>query len=204
VQAGPPLDQAERRSRPHLAIHEIAFKVERSPFTLIFRVEVRKGALVVEHPDEDAEEGRDRWHSESLPRESASSRATEYPGLGVFEQPQATHFVRTALRAACGPEPAVMKVGVRSPRLAPAPTPPCRGFESTQQVALKQIRAPERSRLHRDGWDGGIRTRDPLNPMALLTDFATWRQREPRGHRGEHRDIKSGRYRYVPLAATGD
>ena len=111
MQAGPLLDQAERRSRPNLAIQEIAFEVERSPFTLIFRVEVGKGVLVVEHPDEDAEEGRDRWHAESLPRESASSRAAEHPGRKVFEQPQATHFVRTALRAACLPEPAVMKVG---------------------------------------------------------------------------------------------
>jgi hypothetical protein len=32
-------------------------------------------------------------------------------GTAGFEQPQATHFVRTALRAACGTEPAVMKVG---------------------------------------------------------------------------------------------
>ena len=73
MKAGLLFDQAERRARAHLTLNEVALEVERSPFPLVFRVKVRRRVLVVEHPDEDAEEGRDRGHFESLPRESASS-----------------------------------------------------------------------------------------------------------------------------------
>jgi hypothetical protein len=118
----------------------------------------------------------------------ALSHSDQMVGTAGFEQPQAAHFVRTALRAACGPEPAVMKVGAPLAKARSRPHTPGSRVR-IQDFESRRHQSEDLGILIRIGdRDGGIQTSAArgLRPRRSLRE----------GRAGQPADIKVG----APLA----